>query len=47
MNAAIRGLIESVRCTAPGRFTGGDVELNVGNRISTTSPVERAAASQE
>ena len=29
----------SVRCTAPGRFTGVAVELDAGNRIFTTLPV--------
>ena len=29
----------SVRCTAPGRFTGIAVELDAGNRIFTTLPV--------
>ena len=29
----------SVRCTAPGRFTGVAVEFDAGNRIFTTLPV--------
>ena len=29
----------SVRCAAPGRFTGVAVELDAGNRIFTTLPV--------
>ena len=31
--------VGSVRCTAPGRFTGIAVELDAGNRIFTTLPV--------
>ena len=31
--------VGSVRCTAPGRFTGIAVELDEGNRIFTTLPV--------
>ena len=31
--------VGSVRCTAPGRFTGVAVELDAGNRIFTTLPV--------
>ena len=33
------GFVGSVRCTAPGRFTGVAVELDAGNRIFTTLPV--------
>ena len=32
-------LAGSVRCTAPGRFTGVAVELDTGSRIFTTLPV--------
>ena len=42
--------VGSVRCTAPGLFTGVAVELDAGNRIFTTLPVvpvQRAADSQE
>ena len=44
--------VGSVRCTAPGLFTGVAVELDAGNRIFTTLPVvpverEKEAASQE
>ena len=42
--------VGSVRCTAPGLFTGIAVELDAGNRIFTTLPVvpvQRAADSQE
>ena len=31
--------VGSVRCTAPGRFTGVAVELDAANRIFTTLPV--------
>ena len=31
--------VGSVRCTAPGRFTGIAVELDAGNRLFTTLPV--------
>ncbi len=41
------GLIESVRCTAPGLFTRVAVKLDADNRIFTTLPVVRAANSQE
>ena len=34
--------VGSVRCTAPGLFTGIAVELDEGNRIFTTLPVARA-----
>ena len=42
--------VGSVRCTAPGLFTGVAVELDYGNRIFTTLPVvpvDRAGGSNE
>ena len=40
--------VGSVRCTAPGLFTGVAVELDAGNRIFTTLPVARTGgAGQE
>ena len=38
-NADTSDFVGSVRCTAPGLFTGVAVELDVGNRIFTTLPV--------
>ena len=38
-NADTSDFVGSVRCTAPGPFTGVAVELDAGNRIFTTLPV--------
>ena len=38
-NADTSDFVGSVRCTAPGLFTGVAVELDAGNRIFTTLPV--------
>ena len=38
-NADTSDFVGSVRCTAPGLFTGIAVELDAGNRIFTTLPV--------